>query len=478
MSRKEETLDPEDWDKMNTLAAMMVKDMVSYHENIRDYPVFVLPTQERIEQLLEPLPIKPSNPEKVYSDFKEKIFSNHGAFTCHPGMWSTVVGTGTTFGALADMWMSGLNGISSLDLAFSSYVELQVLSWIKEMLSYPEEASGVLTSGGSMANLLGLIVARDSKAGYDVKLEGSKGDLVFYGSDELHYCIQKNLESMGIGRRNLRKIRTDSDYKIDIEKLKNQIEKDRDDGLNPVCVIGCAGSTNTGSIDDLKKLRQICDKYNMWFHVDAAFGAWAAITPNYKHLVSGMEQADSLAVDLHKWMYMPYGIGATLVRDSEAHYRSFREQADYITHERSLSDFTLELSKPFRSLKAWMSLKEHGVEKYGRIIEQNILQANYLAKFIKNSPVFELLAPVSLNIVCFRYIGNGLKDEAIDSINRGFRKRYFSESPSFCPGESVVDGKFCWRVCFTNHRTKIVDIDNMMDWITKTGQELARTINN
>ena len=470
----EETLDPEDWEEMKTLAKKMAEEMVTYHQNIREHPPLVFPTQELIEQLAQPLPLQPSNPEEVYKEFKEKIFSNHGALACHPGCWSTVLGTGTTFGALADMWMSGLNGISSLNISISSHVENQVVSCIKEMLGYPTEASGVLTSGGSIANLLALIVARDAKAGYDVKEEGCRGDLVFYGSNELHYCIQKNLESMGVGRRNLHKISTDNNFRINIEELKNQIEKDKDDGLKPVCVVGCAGSVNTGSIDDLNALAKLCKEYELWFHVDAAFGAWAALTPNFKHLVSGMEKADSVAVDLHKWMYMPYGIGVTLVRDQEAHYRSFREQADYVVHDRSLSDLTLELSKPFRSLKAWMSIKEHGAERYGRLIEQNILQAKYLVMLVEASPVLELLAPVSLNVVCFRYVGDGLSEEVLGSINgEGLRLRGFSEVPSFMPGETVVNGKPCWRVCFTNHRTTRADIDTMLAWVTKTGNELS-----
>jgi len=467
------TLDPEDWEKMKILAQKMATDMVSYHQNIRDVKPFIPPTKQIIEEIKESLPLDPLGSEETYKQFKSKILKNHGASACSPGCWNTVIGTGTTFGALADMWMSGLNSLSTTNTMFSSYVELQVIEWFKEMLSYPLEASGVLVSGGSMSNLLALTVARNTKAGYDIKKEGGNGKLVFYGSNEMHYSIDRDLEVLGVGSNNLRKISVDDQFRVNVDELRKKIKEDKIAGLKPVCVVGCAGTTNTGSFDDLEALAELCREEDLWFHVDGAFGAWVQLSPKYKHLVKGMEKADSLTFDLHKWMYMPYGIGCVLVRDADAHYRSFAHEADYIKHDRSLVDFTVELSRPFRSLKAWMSLKEHGVKKYAALIEQNIEQAKYFGKRVEETAGFELLAPVVSNIVCFRYKGIGLDEDEIKRLRGLTLSKWYEELPDFIPTSTVVNGKQAIRLCITNHRTTRQDLDKAFDWFLNTLTKLS-----
>jgi len=358
----------------------------------------------------------------------------------------------------------------SLEITFD--LEMQVLQWIKEMIEYPLDSSGILGSGGSMANLIGLNVARNSMAGFDVNELGCNRNLIFYGSTENHVSIQRDLEVLGVGNKNLRVIPTDEEYKIDIGLLKEQVEKDRKDGLTPVCVIGNSGSTNVGAIDDLDALASFCKEENLWFHVDGAFGAWVKLSPKYRHMVKGQEKADSIAIDLHKWMYMPYGIGCTLVKDEDAHYNTYQMNPVYVPHtSRTLSDFTFEQSRSLRALKAWMSIKEHGVGKYRRQIEKNIDQAKYLGKLVEESPLLELVAPVNLNVVCMRHYVDGLSEDELSILNNKIFSMMFQD-PKFGFLTSKLNEKVFMRICITNHRTKFEHIDQFIDWFTQKVKSL------
>jgi glutamate/tyrosine decarboxylase-like PLP-dependent enzyme len=297
-------------------------------------------------------------------------------------------------------------------------VEAQVIEWMKTLMGFPAGASGLLVSGGSMANLTGLVVARNTKAGFDIRKEGLQSDhahLVLYGSTEMHSSIDKAVEVMGLGSNSLRQIPVNAEFQIDIPALEEAIRSDRQAGFQPFCIVGNAGTVNTGAIDDLEKLAEICQRENLWFHVDGAFGALARLVPGARELVTGIEKADSVAFDLHKWMYMPFEVGCILVRREEDHRRAFSLTPEYLMHaQRGLaggthwfSDYGVQLTRGFRALKVWMSIKEHGIDKYGRVIQQNIKQAQYLAELVEAAPELELVAPVPLNIVCFRYCADG-----------------------------------------------------------------------
>lgn len=248
--------------------------------------------------------------------------------------------------------------------------------------------------------------------------------MVLYASNEIHSSVPKAVELLGLGSDSLRLVPVNDGFQIDLEALKAAIAQDRQEGHLPFCIVGAAGTTNTGAFDDLDALADICQHEGLWLHVDGAFGAWAALVPSSKHLVAGMERADSLALDMHKWMYMSYEIGVILVRRERDHRKAFSLTPAYLAHGEGgrgltggdlpwLSDYGFELSRGFRALKAWMSLKEHGARKYGRLIQQNINQARYLADLIDAAPELELAAPVTLNVVCFRYNRAGLDDAAL-----------------------------------------------------------------
>ena len=286
-----------------------------------------------------------------------------------------------------------------------------------------------------------------------------------------------------MGTSSLRRVPTDDLLRIDLEALAGMVARDRDDGLRPVCVVGVAGTTNTGSIDDLPALADFCEREGLWFHVDGAFGAWAAIAPESRHLVAGMERADSLAFDLHKWMYLTYPVGCVLVRDAEAQLRTFSLTPSYLAHgegERGLtgvdvpwlSDYGFELSRGFHALKVWMTLKEHGADKFGRVIQQNIDQARYLAGLVAATPELEQALPAALNIVCFRYVRPGLDDAALDQLNKDIELE-LQERGIAVPSVSTIGGRKYLHVAVANHRSRREDFDLLVREVVRLGGELA-----
>jgi aromatic-L-amino-acid decarboxylase len=429
---------------------------------VRERPVWQ-PVPEKVkEHLRQPLPLQGQGAESAYTDFRQHVLP-HPMGNIHPRFWGWVIGTGTPFGALAEMMAAAMNpNVGGCDQS-AVYVEEQVLGWCKEMLGYPNDASGLLVSGGSMANVVGLTVARNTKAGFDVAREGvgaAPRRLTMYGSVEIHSSLQKAVEMLGIGDDGLRRIPVNSEFQIDLAALIAAIKEDRERGFQPCCVIGNAGTVNTGAIDDLDKLADICEAEDLWLHVDGAFGA----------LLKGMERADSLAFDLHKWMYMPYEAGCILVRHAAEHHRAFSVPGAYLAHaKRGLSagtmwysEYGVQLSRTFRALKIWMLMKEHGLEKYGRIIRQNVEQARYLAALIEAQPELELLAPVPLNIVCYRYADKALDERQLNELNEELLAE-LQESGVAVPSNTILDGRYALRVAITNHRSRREDFDLLIE---------------
>jgi aromatic-L-amino-acid decarboxylase len=301
---------------------------------------------------------------------------------------------------------------------------------------------------------------------------------------EIHSSIQKAVELLGLGSDALRLLPVNDHFQIELEVLKETIAQDRQHGYLPFCIVGAAGTTNTGAVDDLNVLADICRQENLWFHVDGAFGAWAALAPDARNQVTGMERADSLAVDLHKWMYLPCEIGGVLVQSEQDHRNAFSLTPAYLSHgegERGLaggdlpwfSEYGFQLSRGFRALKAWMSFKEYGSRKYGRLIQQNIDQAHYLAELIDASPELELVAPVTLNVVCFRYIRFGLDDTTLDTLNKQILAE-LQERGIAVPSGTTIRDKFVLHVAHTNHRSRREDFDILVREVIRIGEKLTQ----
>jgi len=482
ITSQEETLDPADWEELRQLGHKMLDEMLTYIETTRDRPLWRPMPDEVQEFFTTGLPHEGEPAEDVYEEFKRNVMA-YPMGNFHPRFWGWVMGNGTPLGMLADMLASGLNPNMGGGDHAGNRVEMQVIDWCKEMLGYPPEASGLLVSGGSMANLVALAVARNVKAGFDVRQEGvsaSSRRMTMYGSVEMHSSIQRGVELLGLGSRYLRKIPVGDDFRIDTAALRQAIEADIKEGMQPVCLVGNAGTVNTGAIDPLDELARIAAEYDMWYHVDGAFGAMAYMSPELRDELKGMERADSLAFDLHKWVYVPFEAGCTLVRNKEAHRHTFTLTPDYLKHgDRGLaagpmwfSDYGIQLTRGFRALKVWMVLKNSGADKIGRIIHQNVEQASYLGELVEKSPKLELLAPVALNIVCFRYVAPGLSEDELNALNHELLIR-LHESGVAAPSSTDVRGKYAIRCAITNHRSRREDFDILVEEVLKLGDALV-----
>lgn len=477
-----ESLDPEDWNAMEELAHEMLRDSFHYLKNRRSDPVWRPMPEGLHSHFEEKLPIGPSDPREIYELFKRDILPYPMGNT-HPRFWAWYMGSGTVMGALGDFLTSVISPNAGAGNHVGQPLEDQVISWMKEIMEYPEEAGGILVSGGSMANFVGLAVARNAIAGFDVRQRGlcKAGPMAVYGSTELHSCNQKAVELLGIGAQFLRRIPVNEDYTINLDLLMAAISKDRKEGITPICVIGSAGTVNTGAIDDLNALADLCQNEKIWFHVDGAIGALAMVSPLVRPLLKGLERSDSVAMDLHKWFHVPFEAACVLIRSKDLHRNTFSLIPEYLTqYDRGLasgsnwySEYGLQLSRRLNALKIWMSLKEHGIARYGRMITRNIEQAKYLESLILANSKLEMIAPVGLDIVCFRYNPGGLDENSLAALNKAILVD-LHESGIAVPSYSTLKGRYCLRVAIANHRSRQEDFDLFINRIIELGDKLIK----
>jgi glutamate/tyrosine decarboxylase-like PLP-dependent enzyme len=482
MKNEEENLDPKNWEAMRVLAHEMVDDALDYLQHIRQRPVWQPIPQEVKEFLAQPVPRKPEGEAQAYEDFKRYVLP-HPLGNIHPRFWGWVIGTGIPYAVLADMLASTMNPNLAGGDHGANYVERQVVDWCKEMMGYPDDSSGILVSGGSMANFVGLTVARNVMAGYDIREEGVEAaptHMTVYASTEVHSSNYKAIDLLGLGKRWMRQVPVNEKFQIDIQALEKAIAQDKAKGYKPFCIIGTAGTVNTGAFDDLDALADICEREEMWFHIDGAFGALATLADRFQEQVSGLDRADSLAFDLHKWMYMPIEAACVLIRKFDDHVKSFAVSADYLEHiprgaaageHTWFGDLGLQLTRGFRALKIWMTLKAYGLDKFGRQIEQNAAQARYLAELVEKAPELELLADVPLNIVCFRYVNSNMDDEMLNEVNMEILVR-LHERGLAVPSYTRIQGKFALRAAITNHRSRREDFDFLVEKVVDIAQEI------
>lgn len=469
------SLEPQNWDEFAQYGQQILADLFRYLEHVDQEKVWKPIGKNTLNRINEPAPIAPQGLEQSYTDFFETILPAHSPMNVHPRFWGWIMGCGNPVGVLAEMLAAGLNANVIGGTQLSCKIEELVLDWLKQVVEFPSTASGILTSGCSMANLIALTTARN-QANQTIRQQGLGAlsqPLVLYTSQERHHSIDKAVEILGLGREQLRLVPTDDQFRMCLRELASAIEQDRARGLQPFCIVATAGTTNTGAVDDLAALADLAAQQQIWLHVDGAFGALAVLSAETKPLLNGLSRADSLAFDLHKWMYLPYGVGCVLIQDQAAHLAAFAADADYIAHKEPwFSDYGIELSRGFLALKVWMCLKTYGLAHFGQLIAKDIQHARYLADAIKRAPALELLAPVSLNIVCFRYVGSGQTEAQLDTINKRIVMFLQFEGRLF-PSETIVDRTYAIRVSITNYKSQPSDFDALVERVVQLGHKLT-----
>jgi glutamate/tyrosine decarboxylase-like PLP-dependent enzyme/Flp pilus assembly protein TadD len=470
------TLDPSDWPGFRTQAHRMLDDILDYVENIRERPVWQPIPDEVRSRFRSELPEAPSDLAAVHQEFMRDILPfNTG--NVHPGFMGWVHGGGTPVGMLAEMLAAGLNANLGGRDHVPIEVERQIVRWMQRIFGFPESATGLFVTGTSMANLIGVLIARDTELGFEVRCAGVAGSsqrLAAYTSVAAHGCIRKAMDISGIGSDALRLIPVDGRHRIDLNAMERAIGEDRRAGLTPFLVVGTAGTVDTGAIDNLDALAGICNRERLWFHVDGAYGALAILAPDLAPRLKGIERADSLAFDFHKWGQVPYDAGFILVRDGVLHRKTFAASAPYLRKElRGLAagapwpcDYGPDLSRGFRALKTWFTLKVHGAAALGSVISRTCALARYLESRIAETPELELLAPVELNVVCFRY-----RAEDAQRLNPRIVIE-LQESGLVAPSTTIIDGRLAIRAAIVNHRTGRREIDILVEKTVALGRAM------
>ena len=473
-------LDPTDWDAFRRQAHDLLDHLIDHVHGAAqgDGRVWTpMPAAVRTA-IAEPLPLHPQGLGRVVDDF-ERLILPHGVGNLHPRFFGWVHGAGTASGILAEAAAAALNANCGGRDHAAILVERTVIGWFTDVFNLGPKAGGVLVSGTSTANLLAIAAARHLGAGGRDRQDGIAGlKLAGYASADAHSCIAKAFEVLGLGREALRLIPVDEQFRMDAGALDQAMARDVAAGVTPFVVVATVGSVNTGAIDPLPEIATLCRARNVWMHVDGAFGALAALSPTLKSRVAGLDLADSMAFDMHKWLHVPYECGAVLFKDQARQFSTFGGRPDYLKDGEALAagapwpaDMGIELSRGFRALKVWFAVKEHGLERLGAAIAADCALAQDFATRIQASPPLRLMAPVGLNIVCCRYDAAGLTGAQGDDLNTQLVAQ-LQVSGIAAPSTCRIGGRLCIRIAIVNHRTRRKDMDILLDAILRIGATL------
>ncbi len=467
-------LSPEQFRELGYRAVdILAEQLAAIHDAPTRCPV---PDDLRERIMNQPLPVEPRDPSELLDAFAETILP-HPMGNGSPRFFAWVNSPAAPLGVLAELLAAGLDpSVAGGDHA-ATYVEHAVLNWLKAIMHFPDDSGAILVSGGSVANPTGLAVMRRVKAQGDIRAEGFHGEsspMVVYTSTQGHSCIEKAVELLGIGHDYLHKIPVDAECRMDVDQLKARIAADRAAGLRPVCVAASAGTVNTGAIDPLASIADVCQAEGLWFHIDGAYGGLGILGEQTAGLYTGIECADSLAVDPHKWMYVPVECGCALVRDKQAMRGTFSLVPPYLRDDKVLpwfSEFGIQQSRGFRALKVWMTLQQIGERGYRDLISRDISLAKALQARIRGRSDFELLAAGPLSVTCFRYAPPGVED--LNSLNRRLLETVQREGKVFL-SSTELNGQFAQRACIVNFRTQEADLDVLLETLVDAGQRLMQ----
>lgn len=476
-TRDDGDLDPQDWAAFRRDAHRMLDDMVDYLEGVRTRPVWTpMPTEVRdgFSRPLEPTAGQPL--AEIHAEFLETILP-YAAGNVHPRFMGWVHGGGNAVGMMAEMVAAGLNAnLGGRDHA-PVEVERQVVRWAAGALGLPATAGGLLVTGASMANFSAILIARTAALGKAVRRDGVGGaSLTAYASSAVHGCVPKALDMAGLGTGAFRAIGTDDAGRLDLGQLEARVAADRAAGRRPFLVVASAGTVCTGAIDDLPAIAAFCRREGLWFHVDGAIGALGVLAPSVRPLLAGLDRADSIAFDFHKWGQIPYDAGCILVRDAETQRHTFSTDAAYLRREaRGLAagapwpcDLGPDLSRGFRALKVWYSLRVLGTRRLGAAIDTLCACARHLADRVGREPELELLAPVTLDIVCFRYRFAADIDRQNAELAADVQ-----ESGRAVLSTTSIGGATALRCAVVNHRSRFEDMQMLVDAVLELGRARA-----
>jgi glutamate/tyrosine decarboxylase-like PLP-dependent enzyme len=469
----DESLDPADWDAFRRLLHAAADSVVDDLAGVREARAWQ-PVPDHVKAALrERLPREGEPLEATVARFDELI-RPYPTGNRHPRFFGWVHGAGNAAGVLAALLAAGMNSNVGGREHAAVYVERAVVAWFAELFGFPDTASGILTTGTSMGNLLAVVVARDAA------LRTAERPLTAYAACSAHDSVTKAMRIAGLESDALRLIGTDRTGAMDAGQLRARIAADRAAGQTPFLVVATAGSVDTGAFDRLGELADVCAREGVWLHVDGAFGALAVASPAHAHLVAGIARADSLAFDAHKWLHVPYAAGCVLFRDERAHRAAFASAPAYLARtERGaaagapwFADYGLELSRDFRALKLWFTLRHYGVDRLGASIARTCDLAAALADRVRRAGDLELLAPVTLNVVCFRVVRPGLDEAALDALNDEVAV-VVQESGAAVPSTTRIGGRRALRACIVNHRTREDDLDALLGAVRSAAARIA-----
>ena len=469
-------LDPST-DEIRDWGNSVIELITDYLGHLRDRPVYRQMSSRKIRDWLDPaLPTKGIDLDSLLRVFREDIipFSRQNA---HPRMFGYVQSPGTPIAAFADLLASTLNANLTVWRSAPAPVELERLTidWIRQILGFNAEAGGLFVSGGSMANLAALAAARQAK-------DDSSGRLRMYASSETHFSVAKAAALLGIGRENVREVAVDDHFKIRVDGLVAKITADLEAGYVPFCIVANAGTVNTGAVDPLAEIREIADRFQLWMHVDGSYGAFAILAESVRKVFGGIERANSIALDPHKWLYLPVDVGCVIYRAPEIVRATFAHEAEYTRMFGEEADeafvcwdYGPELSRRFLALKVWMLLKGVGLDRLSDAIESNLACARHLESMVQASDDFEMIAPVELSIFCFRHVPRRLRDQSpsvIDAFNEGLLVALQRDGSSYL-SNATLGGRFALRGCVLNYRTTLRDMEILLDDLRRVAKSLG-----
>ncbi len=478
---EQSSLEPTDWDEFRETAHQTLDDAIDHMQGRSDQPVWQ-PVPDIIrESLRMPLP-KDGQQTSLLSQRISTDFLPYGVGNTHPRFFGWVHGAGTPAGIVPEMFAAAMNANLGGRDHVANEVEKQVISWCRDIFGFPETASGLIVSGTSMATLIAVKSAREKLGPEGIRKKGliaTKGDLVGYTSAEAHSSVARSFDILGLGSDALRSIPTNAAFQMDSDALKDTIRADIAAGLRPFCIVATVGTVNIGSVDPISKIADIAEDFGLWLHIDGAFGALAILSERLRPLLAGIERAHSLAFDFHKWMHVNYDAGFVLMRDGEDQRHAFSERPEYLEGaSRGLAagnpwfcEYGPELSRGFRALKIWFHIQHFGLKRLGASIEQNCDQASFLAGLVTSSLKLELLAPVGLNIVCFRFDPGNCDQAQLDQLN-GDIVVELQERGLAAPSTTRIGGNLAIRVNITNHRTRNTDLEFLVEQVLALGVEL------